>query len=453
MPLAQRRTMGLDGTVVSCNVVPVASGLHGADAIDSLIESLQPAIARARGIVVGSVGDANTALPMAVLVLTGGTEEAVLAARAARQSVQTGEPLLLLAHGGDNSLPAALEALARVQRDGGRGRIVLVGDDSTANDLAEAIHDLRVWHQLHRARLGLLGAPSDWLVASVPDRSAVTDRWGVTILDADLSQALDRFTENIEAPVAVPVRLGARHHAGEPHPAEVETAARFEPVLREVVVDLQLDAIAVRCFDLLTAGHTSGCVALSAMNDCGVIAGCEGDVASTIGLLWAKLFTDHLGWMANPAMADRRTGRIEFAHCTVPLSMVRSYELHTHFERGLGVGIAGELPPGPVTLLRLGGTMLEQLWCFDGEALPTTPRNDRCRTQLDVVVSPAAVGELLDHPLGNHLVLVPGHHAVRLRRWFADMLPATPSGGDMVRDGRFEPGTVAEWTNAHALKA
>ena len=117
------------------------------------------------------------------------------------------------------------------------------------------------------------------------------------------------------------------------------------------------------------------------------------------------------------------TGRIELAHCTVPLSMVSSYELHTHFESGIGVGIAGTLPPGPVTLLRLGGPALDRLWCVDGEALPTVARDGRCRTQLDVLVDPTAVGDLLDHPLGNHLVLLSGHHAQRMSRWFADMLP------------------------------
>ena len=410
--------------MVSCDVVPVSSGLRGPDAIASLIARLQPAFARVDARLVASVEAANTALPMAVLVLTDATEKAVLAAWTARQQFLPGEPLLLATHSGHNSLPAALEALARLQRDGACGRIVMVNGDLRNRELDEAIHDLKVWHQLHRARVGLLGAPSDRLVASAPDRAEVGRRWGLTLVDADLSRALDRFAENIDAPLATPIYVGARRHPGEPHPAEVETAARFEPVLREVVTDLQLDAIAVRCSDLITEAYTSGCVALSAMNDCGVVAGCEGDLASTVGLLWAKLFTGQIGWMANPVAADRDTGHIELAHCTVPLSMVGGYTLHTHFESGVGVGIAGEMPPGPVTLLRLGGQGLERLWCFDGEALPTTPRDGRCRTQVDVAVDPAAVGELLDQPPGNYLVLVPGHHARGMHRWFTDMLPA-----------------------------
>jgi L-fucose isomerase-like protein len=220
----------------------------------------------------------------------------------------------------------------------------------------------------------------------------------------------------------VPVRLAAHPHEHSPHPADIETAARVEPVLRDLVVEHRLDAIAVRCFDLVTTAYTSGCLALSTLNDRGVIAGCEGDVASTVGLLWARLLTGHTGWMANPAEINREAGIVELAHCTVPLSLVESYRLETHFESDLGVGIVGELPPGPVTVLRLGGDELQYLWCADGEALLTAPREQRCRTQLDVRIPPASAGELLDHPLGNHLVVLYGHHAAHLRAWWAEMI-------------------------------
>ena len=182
------------------------------------------------------------------------------------------------------------------------------------------------------------------------------------------------------------------------------------------------DAVAVRCFDLVTDHYTSGCLALSSLNDRGTIAGCEGDVASTMAMLWAKLLTGRLGWMANPAEIDRVTGVVELAHCTVPLSLVQGYRLATHFESGVGVALVGELPAGPVTMVRLGGDALQHLWCADGEAVLTTPRPDRCRTQLDVHIDPTAAGEVLDHPLGNHVVVLYGHHAATLRAWWQEMI-------------------------------
>ena len=75
----------------------------------------------------------------------------------------------------------------------------------------------------------------------------------------------------------------------------------------------------------------------------------------------------------------------------MPLSLVSGYELRTDFESGLGVGIAGDLPPGPVTVMRLGGPDLGQLWRENGMALVAPPRPGQCRTQLDARVAPISL--------------------------------------------------------------
>jgi L-fucose isomerase-like protein len=415
--------------VTSCDVLPLASSLHDSEAIGVIAAQLAAPLADAGGAIVDSVGAADATRPLALLVLTGGTEQAVLQAVRRRHQEVSGEPVVLLAHPEHNSLPAALEAMARLHRDGNRGRIVTIrpaparsperGDDA----LAAAVHDVEVWHRLHRARIGVIGDPSDWLVASSQPGAAIRRRWGPTLAHVNIGSALERLVDIDADPdrLAVPVRLGARHVNG-PTTADIDTAARLEPVLTEIVERDRLDAVAVRCFDLVLDAHTSGCLALSALNDRGVIAGCEGDIASTVALLWAKYLVGQVGWMANPADIHADSGTIELAHCTVARTLVEHYDLRTHFESGLGVGIAGDMPPGPVTLLRLGGAELERCWCVDGEALATTPRPDRCRTQLDVRVTPAIAAALLDDPLGNHLVVIRGHHAALFHRWWKTMI-------------------------------
>ena len=406
--------------MTACGVLPVTAALHGGDVTRHVLQSLRAVFGVPGMQIVERAGEAKPTIPFSVLVVTGGVEQQVLDAWHERQALVPGEPLLLLTHPEENSLPAALEALARVQRDGGRGHIVMLEPGNAPHDFDAAAHALTVWHGLHRARVGMIGAPSEWLVASVPTPEALRRRWGPTLVEVSLPTVIERFEENIEAPIAVPVRLAARPGEDSPHPADIETAARFEPVLRAVAGEHHLDAVTVRCFDLITDAHTSGCLALSSLNDRGIVAGCEGDIASTIAMLWAKLLTGQASWMANPSDIDRTTGVIELAHCTVPLSMVDGYRLETHFESNLGVGIVGDLPPGPVTVLRLGGDELENLWCENGEALPTTARSGRCRTQLNIRVDPHAVGEVLDHPLGNHLVVLYGHHAEALRSWWLE---------------------------------
>lgn len=395
-------------------VVPVGSPLHGTDVLGELLAELRPALDAVGAEVVTTAADVPRGRPLAVVVLTGGTERAILDVISSRR----GEPALLFAHGGHNSLPAALEALARLQQDGGMGRVVQL-DRAAREVAAQAIADVAAWHAMHRSRIGLVGEPSDWLVASAPTDASVWQRWGPTVIHLSIEAALAGYSATGDVPVTIAV--GARH-IHEPTAVDLAAASRLEPVLRTLVERHRLDAVAVRCFDLLGEAHTSGCVALSALNDAGTVAGCEGDLATTLGLLWVRQLLGATGWMANPAVIDPSQGVIELAHCTVPRRMVDSYDLRSHFESGLGVGIAGELRAGPVTVLRVGGRELDRLWCQDGEAMITLRREDRCRTQLDVRVDAEAAQALLDHPLGNHLIMVEGHHATRLRRWHDQMI-------------------------------
>ena len=141
--------------------------------------------------------------------------------------------------------------------------------------------------------------------------------------------------------------------------------------------------------------------------------------------------------MANPAHADASTGLLRLAHCTVARSLVTSWELRSHFESGLGVALAGNIPPGSVTLLRLGGSRLDELFLAEGEAVPAPRREDLCRTQVDVHLEPRHVARLLERPLGNHLVLVPGPFASRLRAYWDWALSGPgPNGRPSTRNER-----------------
>ena len=125
--------------------------------------------------------------------------------------------------------------------------------------------------------------------------------------------------------------------------------------------------------------------------------------------------------MGNVAHINSEDKEILLAHCTCSLSLAQDYGFRSHFESGLGVGIAAELPPGPMTLFRLGGRDLDQLFVVEGEVEPHRPREGLCRTQvlLKLQTDPE---QLLQRPLGNHHVLVPGHHRAELEALFRHYL-------------------------------
>ena len=170
------------------DVLPIGSPLHDAGALRRALEPSLRALASLGGREAGEAALAG-ADPLAVLVGTGGTEAEILRLHAARQASAPGDPLLLVTHPAHNSLPAALEVLARVRQDGGRGRIVHLSgpdDEPALARLSAAIGDLCAFRRLHRSRIGLVGVPSDWLVASVPAAAAVRRTWGPETVAVDL---------------------------------------------------------------------------------------------------------------------------------------------------------------------------------------------------------------------------------------------------------------------------
>jgi len=220
---------------------------------------------------------------------------------------------------------------------------------------------------------------------------------------------VERFTK-----VADPVRSTVDRRA-------IDDAMGVRSALLDVLDVLDndcLDAVTVRCFDLLVDPGTSGCLALASLNDDGIVAGCEGDVPSVLAMLWVRHLLDQPTWLANPALLDVDRNELILAHCTVAPSMVESFALDTHFESGIGVGISGQFALKPVTLIRLGGVDLDECWIAEGDIVATGDDIDLCRTQATIALSSGTVGDLLTHPLGNHLVLAAGHHERRLRGWW-----------------------------------
>lgn len=384
----------------------VSSPLHDDRARDAIAAAYRRTLTAAGGTPAAGDDWSNPA-PLVYMILTGGTEQEVLRLRTRRSAALPGEPVLLLAHPGHNSLPAALEILARVHQEGLRGRIVFLSGPTDAAGLASLAESVRAADAaafLRRARIGVIGQPSDWLVASVPAPSAVKKIWGPTLVGIPL----DRVHEHLAAGASGRSWPGRPRAVIEPAPTDLDRSAAVYDALRELAADHALDALTVRCFDLVTADRATGCLALARLSDEGIPAGCEGDIPSVVGLLWIHRLTGRPGWMANPARVEAAGGRLLLAHCTVPLELVGGHTLRSHFESGLGAAIQGELPPGDATLFRIGGAELERLWIAEGTAESDPPEEGLCRTQLTARIPPAAAAELLNRPLGNHLLFMPG---------------------------------------------
>ncbi len=403
--------------------IPVASPLHDAASLEAATGAFHRALQ--------SIGGAPAPDPVPAaadtpfwFVLTGGVEGEVLRRIDAWRAAGGRGPVLVVAHPGHNSLPASLEILARVRQLGGQGRLHLLrapDDAGTLSAIARTAKALDANRRLAGERIGQIGAPSDWLVASSHDAATVRRRFGAELVPVTLDEVRTLMRQEQATP-PTPSELapwrGATSRDGVSESAYAQAVA-LHRALKAVVAKYALSAITVRCFDWVRQDGTTGCLALALLADSGISAGCEGDIPSILALRWLWHLTGRPAWMANPAALDPATGDLRLAHCTIPLGLVGSYAFKTHFESGLGLGIDGTLPRGPVTLLRLGGADLGECWCAEGELLADTHDDGQCRTQALVRIPSDALDLLLSRPLGNHLVLAPGHHRALLTEAFS----------------------------------
>jgi len=349
----------------------------------------------------------------AILILTGGVEREALKIVAKLPS-----PVLLIAHPSYNSLPAALEILARLRAEGGEGRILFGSPERIAAGLKEELALSEAWERLRFSRIGLIGEPSDWLVASGVDHAFVKGCLSVELVEIAIDELVERVEHARVPKKEIAAFVREAEVVEEPDQSDLRSAVAVYKGLRGLVDDYRLAACSVRCFDLLARIGNTGCYALSRLNDEGIPAGCEGDLQSLFSMYIAFLLTGRPAFMGNIAAVDPADRIVEVAHCTCPLSLVNSYAIRSHFESGLGVGISGKFPTGPCTLFRLGGERLDQLFVSEGMIEESGVRNDLCRTQVRISMDDP-VESLLSAPLGNHHIITFGHRRGMIEKFFS----------------------------------
>ena len=127
-------------------------------------------------------GDQAEADLQVVFIASGGSEQEFR-----RIYPGLAKPVILLADGKHNSLPAALEISSWVRQQGEAAEIVH-GESSL---IAGRLRRLAGFQRTRRAlagRIGLIGEPSDWLIASSVDRAAVNALWGTEFIDIALDE-------------------------------------------------------------------------------------------------------------------------------------------------------------------------------------------------------------------------------------------------------------------------
>lgn len=387
------------------NIYPIVSSLHNQRLIEETSKLLEPL--SEKGYCFTFVSDVDKFYEDAdlslVLVQSGGSENLFLQAFGKLK-----EPYYLLTYGTNNSLAASLEIMAFLKRHHLKGE-VLHGDisylDRRMKDLAKKPLEIETSY-----RLGVIGHPSDWLISSDVDYDKASKLFSIKLVDIDIKEVEEEYNSIKEFTLP--------SFASSFDTDELYKAYRLYLALKNIKDKHQLAGLTIRCFDLLSSLKTTACLALAIFNsqeDC--LGTCEGDIPSMLSMFVSKYILKLPSFQCNPSRIDVDNNLITLAHCTLPLSMCSSYTFDTHFESGIGVGIHGEIKEGDVTLFRINAD-LNELFVEEGYLEKDLYEKHLCRTQ--VVLKLNSLDKLLKESLGNHEIMILGHHKEEIVKYFTE---------------------------------
>lgn len=393
------------------NLIAFTSVLHDSSMVRSSHEALITELEKHFEKVNILSAEEAAALPddtfRALFIATGGVECQV------KEAFSTlPDPALLVADGTHNSLAASLE-IAYFLRARGMASEVVHG---TVAQIAERLvqlsrlHDVRA--KLAGKRIGVIGTPSDWLISSGIDPEAAKERWGVELVHLPLERVYEYFDHISDDEVADACAALSSRAKGcvEPDAADITKAMRLAVAIKRLVAEENLAAITLACFRLLERTATTGCLALSLLNDEGIMAGCEGDLQTLFTMMLVQAATGKASFMANPSKIDTYSNEVVMAHCTIGLDQTQSFILRNHFESLSGVAIQGALPQGKVTVVKVGGNDLDRYFVTSAYLQENLNHHNMCRTQVRLHFNQPA-SYFLRHSLGNHHVLLIGDYA------------------------------------------
>jgi len=330
------------------------------------------------------------------LMITGGTEHLARAVLSASSS------LMLLYHDSLNSLPAALEAASALN--------VPIARYDDIERVSAYVSASMAHEKLRKTRFTYFGQPSPWLIYSTTDDEDLK-RVGLEVERVDLKEFIERAKVQQVDDNDIINAMDRREVIG-PSFEDFRTSLKIEKAIRQELKRTGSTAFSIRCFDLLDPLKGTACLALSRLNDEGYTAGCEGDAPAAVSMMILSSLSGRPSFMGNIATVKGKD--VTIAHCTSPTSILSDFRYMSHFESGMGVGIAGKFEEGSkMTLLRMDRNLKLMRYGI-GRVVKSEWRKDLCRTQVTLEID-GDPSLMLTRPIGNHYSITPGDQSLKLQ--------------------------------------
>ena len=372
------------------NIFPIVSNLHELNLINEETKNLLNYIKNELNadINICKIDELYNSDLALILIQSGGSEQIFL-----NNLTKLKEPYYLLTYGSNNSLAASLEILSYIKDRNLKGEVIHGSNSYVTRRIKELSFKLKP------KTLGVIGRPSDWLIASDINYEDALSLYNITLKDISINEVINEYNK-IEFKDILPDVKNDK--------LNLNDAKKLTLVLQKIKDKYNLSGLTIRCFDLLNPIHTTACLGLAYFNSLGIVSACEGDIPSLISMYLVNELFNKPSFMANPSRIDIINKKMIFAHCTLPLNMTKSYKLDTHYESNIGVAIKGEMKENVITIFKLSRN-LKDYFVTSGKIIKNLNETNLCRTQIEVEVD-NNIEYFLNRPYGNHHIIFYGNY-------------------------------------------
>ncbi|RLI34444.1 hypothetical protein DRO53_03525 [Candidatus Bathyarchaeota archaeon] len=323
----------------------------------------------------------------------------------------SGKRWLLWAYDENNSLPSALSAKEKMEaRNLWRGKLLYGSLDHPPSGILAEAQASSLLRKLSQLTL-LLFTGDERKERFKSEAEEISRIFGIKTVFYSfegLKETLNRFPQSrVEDLLRERLR---KAEILELETSELEKPLRLYLAMREIASQLEASTLTIDCFSFIVQNGFTPCLALSLLNDDGIPALCEADLAALPLYVALAEASGRPTWIANLSKVDFKESKVTLAHCTAPYQLAEHGSLmkvRSHFETGAGAALDVPLAKGEVTLAHLSLKPL-RLTVASGNLVESQLGNLKlCRTQAEIEIS--GNPETLLKLSGNHQVLAYGN--------------------------------------------
>ena len=328
-----------------------------------------------------------------LFVASGGSEQHAV------RLTKNSKDVIVLCHRENNSFAAAMEIAAFLRSQNKRVSLVDVLAAKALDEFNAMLKVNNALRDLAGEKVALIGDVSDWLIVSDVEDQIIKEKLGVELLRIPWDSLEDYKAQKASVPFM--------DHFPNVDRSLLNETAKVYSMLEKVVSEENLSAISVECFSMVVSNNVTACLPLAVLNQKKIVAACEGDICSMLGMMMILAVTDEVPWQAN--VAEIKNEMVLLAHCTAPLGALKSFEIATHFETNCGTAIRGKFGNQKVGVFRVDNN-LQDYMLLQGDIVNTPDYNFACRTQVELKMEAEQVQLLKSKSLGNHHLVFPARH-------------------------------------------